>query len=247
MDNRKNTILLTVIAVATLLVAVVGATFAYFTAQQGNAQSANVEVTTDTAASSMISVSGAISLHATPDNFNEAAGSHLNSETDAYGTITWRPSNTAGAETDYCYTVKLNITANTTQYDPKDADEDIPELLFNIEHSTTEYTDQTDGTPASVTAPITTNVDGLTYATVEATNTGTRGEISGWDITGKTGTFLIRGDQADGSWKITGDSSQETHEYWHANVTMVNLDRDQLYNTGKSVTGTLTFNNGTCD
>ena len=246
MDNRKNTILLTVIAVATLLVAVVGATFAYFSAQQGNAQSANVEVSTDTAASSMISVSGAISLHATPDNFNEAAGSHLNSETDAYGTITWRPSNTAGAETDYCYTVKLNITANTTQYDPEDADEDIPELLFNIEHSTTEYTDQTDGTPASVTAPITTDVDGLTYATVEATNTGTRGEISGWDITGKTGTFLIRGDQADGSWKITGNSSQETHEYWHANVTMVNLDRDQLYNTGKSVTGTLIFNNGTC-
>ena len=30
--ERKNTILLTVIAIATLLVAVVGATFAYFTA-----------------------------------------------------------------------------------------------------------------------------------------------------------------------------------------------------------------------
>ena len=30
MENKKNTILLTVIAVATLLVAVVGATFAYF-------------------------------------------------------------------------------------------------------------------------------------------------------------------------------------------------------------------------
>ena len=34
MDNKKNTILLTVIAVATLLVAVVGATFAYFTADR---------------------------------------------------------------------------------------------------------------------------------------------------------------------------------------------------------------------
>ena len=246
MDNRKNTILLTVIAVATLLVAVVGATFAYFTAQQGNAQNANVEVTTDTAASSMISVNGAISLHATPDNFNEAAGSHLNSESDAYGTITWQPSNADGAVQDYCYTVTLNITANDTVYDPDDVDEDVPELLFNIEHSTTAYAGQTTGDAASVTAPITTNVAGLTYATVEATNTGTRDEISGWDITGKTGTFLIRGDQADGSWKITGNSSQKTYEYWHANVTMVNLDRDQIYNTGKSVTGTLIFNNGTC-
>ena len=247
MDNRKNTILLTVIAVATLLVAVVGATFAYFSAQQGNSQSANVEVSTDTAANSMIAVNGAIILHATPENFGEAANSHLNSESDAYGTITWQPSNAEGAVQDYCYTVTLSITANTTQYDPDDADEDIPELLFNIEHSTTAYAGQTDGSPASVTAPITTDVDGLTYATVEATNTGTRGEISGWDITGKKGSFLIRGDQTDGSWKITGDSSQETHEYWHANVTMVNLDRDQLYNTGKSVTGTLIFNNGTCD
>lgn len=245
MDNRKNTILLTVIAVATLLVAVVGATFAYFTAQQGNAQNANVEVTTDTAASSMISVNGAISLHATPDNFNEAAGSHLNSETDAYGTITWQPSNADEAVQDYCYTVTLNITANTTQYDPDGGN--VAELLFNIEHSTKAYAGQTNGTPASVTAPITTDVDGLTYATVTTTDTGSRPEISGWDITGKTGSFLIRGDQADGSWKITGNSSQETHEYWHANITMVNLDRDQLYNTGKSVTGTLIFNNGTCD
>ncbi len=245
MDNRKNTILLTVIAVATLLVAVVGATFAYFTAQQGNAQSANVEVTTDTAASSMISVSGAISLHATPDNFNEAAGSHLNSDSDAYGKITWRPSNTAGAETDYCYTVTLNITDNDTEYDPDGGN--VAELLFNIEHSTTAYAGQTDGRPASVTEPIIENIENLTYTTVTTTDTGSRPEISGWDITGKTGSFLIRGDQTDGSWKITGNSSQDTNEYWHANVTMVNLDRDQLYNTGKSVTGTLTFNNGTCD
>ena len=50
MDNRKNTILLTVIAVATLLVAVVGATFAYFTAQGGDDVSKNINVTTETAA-----------------------------------------------------------------------------------------------------------------------------------------------------------------------------------------------------
>ena len=46
MDNRKNTILLTVIAVATLLVAVVGATFAYFTAKGGGTVTNNIEVKT---------------------------------------------------------------------------------------------------------------------------------------------------------------------------------------------------------
>lgn len=46
--EKKNTILLTVIAIATLLVAVVGATFAYFTAQvtTNNDDQNNVDVTT---------------------------------------------------------------------------------------------------------------------------------------------------------------------------------------------------------
>lgn len=46
--EKKNTILLTVIAIATLLVAVVGATFAYFTAQvtTNNDDKNNVDVTT---------------------------------------------------------------------------------------------------------------------------------------------------------------------------------------------------------
>ena len=48
-SGRKNTILLTVIGVSTLLVALVGATFAYFTAQlSGNPTNDNVNITTDT-------------------------------------------------------------------------------------------------------------------------------------------------------------------------------------------------------
>lgn len=42
--NKQNTALLVVIAVATLLVAVVGATFAYFTAQNNNAAASTVTV-----------------------------------------------------------------------------------------------------------------------------------------------------------------------------------------------------------
>ncbi len=42
--NKSNTMLLTVIAIATLLVAVIGATFAYFTAQVGGAESASTVI-----------------------------------------------------------------------------------------------------------------------------------------------------------------------------------------------------------
>ena len=110
MDNRKNTILLTVIAVATLLVAVVGATFAYFTAQGGAGDQADVNVQTETTSSTAMVVNGSIFLHATPDNFDTAETSHLNSETDAYATVTWRPSTAEGTDPDFCYTVTLNIT-----------------------------------------------------------------------------------------------------------------------------------------
>ena len=41
-ENKQNTTLLTVIAVATLLVAVVGSTFAYFTASMGNTSTSNI-------------------------------------------------------------------------------------------------------------------------------------------------------------------------------------------------------------
>lgn len=44
--NKQNTLLLTVIAVATLLVAVIGATFAYFTAQTSGTESASTVILT---------------------------------------------------------------------------------------------------------------------------------------------------------------------------------------------------------
>ena len=52
MENKKNTILLTVIAVATLLVAVVGATFAYFSARTTN----KTDVTGSTASGASLSM-----------------------------------------------------------------------------------------------------------------------------------------------------------------------------------------------
>ena len=242
MENRKNTILLTVIAVATLLVAVVGATFAYFTAQGGTTGQTDVKVVTETTASSTFNVQGALSLSATPDNFDNSEASHLNSQTDATAEVTWRPSSAAGAVLDFCYTVTLNITENSIQYDPSDEEEDVPELLFNIQRSTTDITGN-----SAVQTPLETGINELTYETVTTENTGSRPEISGWDVTGKTGSWLIRGDQTDGSWKITGTSAADTKEYWHADLTLVNLDRNQQYNTSKSVTGTLVFANGTCD
>jgi len=72
--DKKSTVLLTVIAVATLLVAVVGSTFAFFAIQETN--TAKVDVTTTTAKGSDVfsaTGSGTLALTITNDVMQEAA------------------------------------------------------------------------------------------------------------------------------------------------------------------------------
>lgn len=118
MENKKNTILLTVIAVATLLVAVVGATFAYFTAQGGSASQADVVVNTGKAGSSSLGTFKAINIYADASNFAQGKGDQTGTST---GTVSWTaPTNATGSTTGVteadrtmCYTATLAITNNT--------------------------------------------------------------------------------------------------------------------------------------
>ena len=111
MENRKNTILLTVIAVATLLVAVVGATFAYFTAQGGNTVQQNVTVTSGRTTNGSFVTYGQISISANQDNFAQGKPDLTDSAT---GVVTYS-SNEQDAS-DFCYNVTLNIASNNFEY-----------------------------------------------------------------------------------------------------------------------------------
>lgn len=132
MDNKKNTILLTVIAVATLLVAVVGATFAYFTAQGGDAVSKNVTVQTGTAGNSSFEIDGAINIYADATTFAKGKGDATGSSN---GTVSFTAPGAVGgqnpdaADLQFCYSVSLNITANDFKYT---VDESTPELTLDV-------------------------------------------------------------------------------------------------------------------
>ncbi len=138
MENRKNTILLTVIAVATLLVAVVGATFAYFTAQGGTTAQTPVTVQTASTSNGSFQTSGAITINATQENFGQSMG---NQTGQATGTVTYTASSTAAS--DFCYTVTLDITSNNFEYT---TEESTPELTFTAEK---------EANAASITSPTT--------------------------------------------------------------------------------------------
>ncbi len=215
MENRKNTILLTVIAVATLLVAVVGATFAYFTAQGGAGASAKVTVTTGTAASSDLGTFGAINIYADATTFAKGKGDATGETT---GTVSWTaPGATADHtpdETDrtFCYNASLVIDKNTFTKSVANTT-NAKELYYKVVKGTTTLIDE----------------DSLVDL-----STGT----------GITGTLKIPTTKGGKNYNHTliADAGATISDSWTITVTLKNLDIDQNENTGKQLTGTLQFN-----
>lgn len=218
MENRKNTILLTVIAVATLLVAVVGATFAYFTAQGGQQVQTDVDVTTAKTSNGSFVTYGQISIKATQENFYEGAG---NKSSRSYATVTYTASDTAASE--FCYTVGLQVTANTLEYTTV---EETPELTFTARKQASSDTKLETGEE-----PATTLIDGM-------------------DITTSAQSTLIQVPTTNGgdvyTHQIDADAGAAVSDQWDFTVTLVNLDSDQDDNTGKAFDGQILFDQVEC-
>ena len=214
MENRKNTILLTVIAVATLLVAVVGATFAYFTAQGDREVQTPVNVNTAQTSNGSFVTNGSITINANQENFYEGAGNQTKTAT---ATVTYTASSTAAS--NFCYTVGLQVTANTFEYTTV---ERTPELTFtarksanaaNLDSATT-MINQRDITTTTAST------------TIQVPNTA-------------EGSEFIH--------KIDATQGQTINDQWDFTVTLVNLSSDQNENTGKSFAGQIVFTHVECE
>ena len=220
MENKKNTILLTVIAVATLLVAVVGATFAYFSAAGGTGTTGNVTVSTGTAASSEFGTMNAINLYADASTFAEGGKDVTGSST---GTVKWTaPGAVTGqeapseADRSFCYTASLNITANTFTVSAANT-ENLNELEFTAKKGETVLLDK-----------------------ISLVDFDTK--------VGKTGTIQIP-TTANGSeytHKLVADAGASVTDNWTITVTLKNLAMNQNENTGKQLTGQIAFTKTDC-
>ena len=219
MENKKNTILLTVIAVATLLVAVVGATFAYFTASGAQGTTGNVTVSTGTAASSEFGVIKALNLYADATTFAQG-GDDVTGETT--GTVKWTaPGATQGhtpdeAERSFCYTAALNITANTFTVSAANT-EKLNELEFTAKKGSTVLLDK-----------------------VSLVDLDTK--------VGKTGSINIPTTAGGSEYthKLVADAGASLTDNWTITVTLKNLDMNQNENTGKQLTGQIAFTKVSC-
>lgn len=220
MDNKKNTILLTVIAVATLLVAVVGATFAYFTAQGAQGTTASVTVSTGTAASSEFGTIDPLNIYADATTFAEGAGDVTD---DTTGTVKWTaPGAVTGqeapseADRSFCYTADLIITANTFTKSAANT-ANAKELYFTAVKGSTTLVDE----QSLVTLPAGTAVTG----TINIPTT-------------KDGEVLKH--------KLIAEAGKTVSDSWTITVTLKNLDIDQNENTGKQLTGSIKFTKVAC-
>ena len=214
MENRKNTILLTVIAVATLLVAVVGATFAYFTAQGGDAVQTPVNVNTAQTSNGSFVTNGQIDVDANQENFGQGMPNRTSTAT---ATVTYTASSTAAS--NFCYTVGLQVTANTFEYT---TEESTPELTFTARKSAN-AADLKSATTMINQRDITTTT---ASTTIQVPNTA---------------------EGSDFVHQIDATEGQTINDQWDFTVTLVNLNSDQDDNTGKAFTGQIVFTHVECE
>ena len=159
--NEKKVLALSFLGVITLIAVVVGATYAYFTAQGGGTGNINVNAGTATTDNLSFQTGSAISLTANQEDFGSGAGNKSGS-TYARATLT---ANNATNNATRNYYVYLDITGNNFEYTTVDEQ---AELLLKV------------------TAP-----DGTEVTTLGSLERKTSGGETGFDITESTGLITI--------------------------------------------------------
>ena len=163
--NEKKVLVLSFLGVITLIVVVVGATYAYFIAQGGGLVNTNVNVQSSTTDNLSFQVGSAINITASEENFAQNMGNKTGS-TFARATLT---ANNATNNATRNYYVYLDITSNDFEYTTGDNQ---GEILLKI----------TDPDGAEVT----------TLGSLERKTSGTdANQVTGFDITTSTGLITI--------------------------------------------------------
>ena len=166
MKKSKKTIVLSIVAVVTLTLLVVGATYAYFGAQTGAGSQADVKVTTYTTDLLTFSTGDNINLNISQSNFASGTGNQIG---NTYAKAMLTANNKTNSATAHYY-VYLNVSSNTFEYS---INESTPELILTVTNNAgTEVTD----------------ISGLKHVSVKDAKGVT---ISGYDVTTRKGLLTL--------------------------------------------------------
>ena len=125
--NKKQALILSIVAVVTLITLVVGATFAYFKAQGGEGSSSDVNVITATTDLLTFKIDKAINIGISQSELKKG-GTDVSDSTGAHATLT--ASNSKNVEkTTRSYNIYFVIDTNDFEYTTQDG---TPELYLNV-------------------------------------------------------------------------------------------------------------------
>ena len=159
--NEKKALVLSAVAVITLIAVVIGATYAYFQAQGGGSGNTNVNVQTATTDNLSFQIGESISITANQEDFGSGMPNKSGSTT-ASATLTANNATNTATRNYYVY---LDITSNNFEYT---TDDEQAELLLKI-----------------------TDPDGAEVTTLGSLERKTSGGVTGFDITTQTGLITI--------------------------------------------------------
>ena len=159
--NEKKVLIISFIGVITLILVVVGATYAYFQATSSGEENINTNISSNTTDNLSFNIGNAININATEENFAQGMAS-LSGSTQASATLTANNYTNNATRNYYVY---LNITNNNFVYT---TDDNQTELFLSV-------TDP-EGNPV-------TSISGLTPVTIDG--------VQGFDITTKAGLITI--------------------------------------------------------
>ena len=166
MENKKQPIILSGVAIVALLALIIGATYAYFRASGNSGSNTDINVTTYTLDLLSFEMGSDIKINADQTSFASGKGNATGS-TFAKAILTANNKTNTATKNYYMY---LNISNNTFTYTQN---ENTPELLLTI---------------TDVSGNAITSITGLTYKTV-IDGKGT--SVSGFDITTKSGLLTL--------------------------------------------------------
>ena len=178
--NEKKVLALSFLGVLTFIAVVVGATYAYFTAQGGGTGNINVNAGTATTDNLSFQTGSAISLTANQEDFGSGM-SNKSGSTYARAILTANNATNTATRNYYVY---LNITSNDFEYTTVDEQGEI--LLKVTDHDGTEVT----------------SLSGLTRKTSGSGDN----QVTGFDITESQGLITIANNYEITS---TGTETQE--------------------------------------
>ncbi len=256
MDNKKN-VLMGIIGVLTLLIFVVGATYAYFTVQGGSGANIDTNVITGTTDLLSFSFGDEINIQADEENFAQGMGDLSDNTT---GTALLKTGNTT-SNVDVTYNIYLIIEANDFVYTTEEA---APEILLNV-------TDPNGNPVENITGlvhyeegfDITTRTGGfLLVPDYQITSTGTQ-TIQEWNIeitfvnldtdqnanTGKTLTGkLYMTQEKMSSYELTEINNFETIKTYNSititpNITPGSGAVEKYFYGIEETTGTMAYSN----